>query len=146
MDKFQRGKQVLHRVRLAAVMLAAILVAARPNPSYAVGVAIAEVRVDGQTIPRPTRTGGERPAAIQIPSSASRIRFLCTAGPEASPAADDALEAMSLVASLASEQLTANAAAMARPPAAAAARAILGFILWVLLFVDRHDDMRRTPN
>jgi len=90
MDKFQRGKQVLHRVRLAAVMLAAILVAARPNPSYAVGVAIAEVRVDGQTIPRPTRTGGERPAAIQIPSSASRIRFLCTAGPEASPAADDA--------------------------------------------------------
>jgi hypothetical protein len=64
----------------------------------------------------------------------------------AAPAADDALEAMSLVASLAWEQLTANAAAMARPLAAAAARAILVFILRVLLYVDRHDDMRRTPN
>jgi hypothetical protein len=51
----------------------------------------------------------------------------------AAPAADEALDAMSLVASWACEQLTAKAAAMARPPAAAAARAILVFILGILL-------------
>jgi hypothetical protein len=51
----------------------------------------------------------------------------------AAPAADEALDAMSLVASWACEQLTAKAAAMARPPAAAVARAILVFILGILL-------------
>ena len=55
-------------------------------------------------------------------------------------AADDptleALEARSLVASLVAEQLTANAAAMARPPAAAAARAIVVFIFFASPLVD----------
>jgi hypothetical protein len=55
-------------------------------------------------------------------------------------AADDptleALEARSLVASLVAEQLTANAAAMARPPAAAAARAIVVFIFLASPLVD----------
>ena len=55
-------------------------------------------------------------------------------------AADDptleALEARSLVASLVAEQLTANAAAMARPPAAAAARAIVEFIFFASPLVD----------
>lgn len=41
----------------------------------------------------------------------------------------EALDMTSLVASLVAEQLTANAAAMARPPTPAAARAILVFIL-----------------
>jgi hypothetical protein len=45
----------------------------------------------------------------------------------------EALDMTSLVASLVAEQLTANAAAMARPPIPAAARAILVFILGVLL-------------
>jgi hypothetical protein len=45
----------------------------------------------------------------------------------------EALDMTSLVASLVAEQLTANAAAMARPPTPAAARAILVFILGVLL-------------
>jgi hypothetical protein len=57
---------------------------------------------------------------------------LLTALP-AALAADDptlaALEAMSLAASLVSAQLTANAAVMARPPTAAAARVNLVFIV-----------------
>ncbi|WP_396894588.1 hypothetical protein [Mycolicibacterium sp.] len=84
------------------------------------------------------------PAALLAALPAAPAALL--AALPAAPAADDALAAMSLVASVACEQLTANAAAMARPPAAAAARAILVFILWVLLYVDRHDDMRRPPN
>ena len=59
---------------------------------------------------------------------------LLTALP-AALAADDptlaALEAMSLAASLVSAQLTANAAVMARPPTAAAARVNLVFIVLV---------------
>jgi hypothetical protein len=50
----------------------------------------------------------------------------------------EALDTASLVASLAAEQLTANAAAMARPPAAAAARVIAVFIPQSLLLLDRH--------
>jgi hypothetical protein len=55
------------------------------------------------------------------------------AAPPAALAADDpaltALEAMSLLASLAWEQLTTNAAVMATPLAAAATRANLVFII-----------------
>jgi hypothetical protein len=61
---------------------------------------------------------------------------LLTALPAALAADEPMLEALdttSLVASLVAEQLTANAAAMARPPTPAAARAILVFILGVLL-------------
>ena len=62
---------------------------------------------------------------------------LLTALPAALAADEPMLEALdiaSLVASLVAEQLTANAAAMARPPTPAAARAILVFILGILLF------------
>ena len=51
----------------------------------------------------------------------------------------DALDSASFVASLVAEQLTAKAAAMARPPTPAAARAILVFMLGVLLCVDDGD-------
>lgn len=70
------------------------------------------------------------PAAL--PTLLAALAALLAALP-AAPAADEALDAMSLVASWACEQLTAKAAAMARPPAAAAARAILVFILGILL-------------
>jgi hypothetical protein len=61
---------------------------------------------------------------------------LLTALPAALAADEPMLEALdmaSLVASLVAEQLTASAAAMARPPTPAAARAILVFILGILL-------------
>jgi hypothetical protein len=61
---------------------------------------------------------------------------LLTALPAALAADEPMLEALdmaSLVASLVAEQLTANAAAMARPPTPAAARAILVFIMGILL-------------
>jgi hypothetical protein len=57
----------------------------------------------------------------------------------------EALDMTSLVASWVAEQLTANAAAMARPPTPAAARAILVFILGVLLLwmtVTRTSDVK----
>ncbi|MEI6253896.1 MAG: hypothetical protein WCP30_13920, partial [Mycobacteriaceae bacterium] len=63
---------------------------------------------------------------------------LLTALPAALAADEPMLEALdmaSLVASLVAEQLTANAAAMARPPTPAAARAILVFILRILLLM-----------
>jgi hypothetical protein len=72
------------------------------------------------------------PLAALLATLPAALAALLAALP-AAPAADEALDAMSLVASWACEQLTAKAAAMARPPAAAAARAILVFILGILL-------------
>jgi hypothetical protein len=49
----------------------------------------------------------------------------------------EALDAISLVASWACEQLTVKAAAMAMPPAAAAARANVVFIPWFSLLLNQ---------
>jgi hypothetical protein len=81
------------------------------------------------------------PAALAALEAAvpAALAALLAALPAALAADDptlDALEARSLVASLVAEQLTANAAAMARPPAAAAARAIVVFIFFASPLVD----------
>jgi hypothetical protein len=74
-----------------------------------------------------------------VPAALAALLAALPAALAADDPALEALEARSLVASLVAEQLTANAAAMARPPAAAAARAIVVVIsLLLLLWIRRH--------
>lgn len=74
-----------------------------------------------------------------LPAALAALLAALPAALAADDPMEEALDSASLVASLVAEQLTANAAAMARPPTPAAARAILVFILGVLLCVNDGD-------
>ncbi len=79
METFHRGMHGFHHGRLAAVMSVAMLGAVSGLETRAAGVTIAEVRVDGRSIPVPRATGSDQPGAIRIPASADRIQFRCSA-------------------------------------------------------------------